>query len=84
VVSVVFQNISSGPLFVAEIHVFFLEEEISIFIAFEVSRGFPESFQANNGILPRLGNDRFVQYPFKLIILHSSRHGIGSILKMLH
>jgi hypothetical protein len=38
----------------------------------EVLRGFPESLQANAGIVPQLNNDCFLPNPFQFIIHQSS------------
>jgi hypothetical protein len=33
-----------------------------------VSHGFPQSVQENAGIISKLGNDRFLPYPFEFIM----------------
>jgi hypothetical protein len=40
----------------------------------EVFRGFLQSFYTNIGTVPKLGHDRFFQYPFQIIMYESLNH----------
>jgi hypothetical protein len=48
----------------------------------EIFRGFPLSFRANAGIVPKFGHDRIVPNPFQFIIYQSSYHStLYSVVK---